>query len=117
MNTQTGPAVTTGQQATATGTQTTTGPTPPTGNVSVLNAQQGGLTNSCSLCQATTHLVIDCLTINPQLTGHLDVIEHPEAIPGMVLNMIQESASIEGMQVKATMDCAAAASVCDRETA
>ncbi len=31
--------------------------------------------------------------------------------------MIHESASIEGVLVKATMDCAAAASVCDRETA
>ncbi len=96
-----------------TGTLPAAGPTLPTGNVSVLNVQQGGPTNSCSLCHETTHLVIDCPTINPQLTGHLDVIEHPEAVPGMVLSMIQESASIEGVQVKATMDCAAATSVCN----
>ncbi len=57
--------------------------------------------------------MIDCLTVNSQLTGHMGVIEHPEAVPGMVLNMIQEPASIEGVQVKATMDCGAAASVCD----
>ncbi len=79
----------------ATGTQT--GPTPPAANVHILNVQQGGPTNSCSLCHVTNHLVIDCPSINLQLTAHLDVIEHPEAIPGMVPNMIQESALIEGM--------------------
>ncbi len=65
----------------------------------------------------TNHLSIDCLNLNQQLTAHLDVIEHLQAVPGMVPNMIQESAVIEGVQVKATMDCATAASVCDRETA
>ncbi len=95
----------------ATGTQI--GPTLPTTNVHILNAQQSGPTNSCLLCHVTNHLVIDCPSINLLLTAHLDVIDHPEAVPGMVLNMIQESALIEGMQVKATMDCATAASVCD----
>ncbi len=90
---------------------------PLTGNVSVLNAQQGGPVNSCSLCLGKTHLVIDCPTINSQLTSHVEVIERPDAVPGMVLNMIQEPALIEGVQVKATMDCGTATSVCDRETA
>ncbi|MCP4529558.1 MAG: hypothetical protein GY833_27130, partial [Aestuariibacter sp.] len=114
---QTAPAATTGQQASVAGMQTAAGSVPPTANVAVLNVQQGGPVNSCLLCLKTTHLVIDCPTINSQLTGHVDVIEHPESVPGMVPSMIQESASIEGMLVKATMDCAAAASVCDRETA
>ncbi len=60
--------------------------------------------------------MIDCPTINSKWTGHVEVIEHLEAVAGMVLNMIQEPASIEGVLVKATMDCAAA-SVCDREKA
>ncbi len=110
---QTAPAVATGQPATVAGALTATLPAPLAANVTVLNAQQGGPVNSCLLCLETTHLVIDCPTINPQLTGHVEVIEHPESVPGMVTNMIHESASIEGMLVKATMDCAASASVCD----
>ncbi len=98
-----------GQQASVAGAQTATLSTPPAATVTVLNAQQGGPINSCLLCLETTHLVINCSTINPQLTGHVDVLEHPESVPGMVTNVIQEPASIEGVLVKATMDCAAAA--------
>ncbi len=61
--------------------------------------------------------MIDCPAVNPQLTGHVDVLEHPDSVPGMVTNMIQEAASIEGVLVTVTMDSATAASVCDRETA
>ncbi len=88
-------------------------PAPPAGSMHVLNVQLGGPENSCSLCCATNRLLIDCPNINQQLTAHLDVIEHLEAVPGMVLNMIQESAPIEGVQVQAAMDCAAAASACE----
>ncbi len=88
-------------------------PTPPAGNMHILNAQQGGPEISCSLCHSTNHLMIGCLNINQQLTAHLDVVERPEAVPGMVPNMIQQSAVIEGVQVKATMNCTTAASVCD----
>ncbi len=114
---QTALAAATGQQATVGGTHTATGSVPPTGNVAILNAQQGGPVNSCLLCLETTHLVIDCPAVNPQLTGHVEVIEHLEAVLGMVPSMIQESTSIESMLVKAIMDCATAASVCDREAA
>ncbi len=111
------PAATLGQQASVAGASTVTPPAPPAANITVLNAQQGGPVNSCSICLEKTHLVIDCPNVKSQLTGHVDVIEHPESVPGMVTNMIHESASIEGVLVKATMDCAAAASVCNRETA
>ncbi len=57
-------AATTGQQATVAGAQTAAPPAPPAGHVGILNMQQGGPVNSCSLCLETTHLVIDCPTIN-----------------------------------------------------
>ncbi len=84
---QAAPAATSGQPAMVAGASTATLPALLAANVTVLNAQQGGPVNSCSLCLETTHLVIDCPIVNPQLTGHVEVIEHPESVPGMVTDV------------------------------
>ncbi|MCP4546782.1 MAG: hypothetical protein GY835_10005, partial [bacterium] len=81
---QAAPAATTGQQASVAGASNTTPPAPPAASVSALDLQQGGPVNSCSICFDTTHLVINCPAVNPQLTGHVDVLEHPDSVPGMV---------------------------------
>ncbi len=90
----TAPAATVSQQASVAGTHAATGTVPPVGHVGVLNAQPGSQVNSCSLCLQKTHLVIDCLIINSQLTGGVKVIERSEAVRVLVLPTIQVSAWI-----------------------
>ncbi len=87
--------------------------------MAVLSGQSGKNTTVCSLQNLIAHVTADSSNaaaapmLLQLLPAHMEVLDHPQAVPGMVLNMIQESASIEGMLVQATMDCAAATCVCD----
>ncbi|MCP4542365.1 MAG: hypothetical protein GY832_35025, partial [Chloroflexi bacterium] len=109
--TRAAPATTTSLQAPVAGASNATSSALPTAGVIALDLQQGEPVNSWSLRLDTTQLVIDCPAATPQSTGHVDVLEHPDSVPGMVKKMIQEAASIEGMLVMAPMDMATAALV------